>query len=283
MYHPASSSGFTLIELSIVLVIIGLIVSGILVGQDLIKNAEVRAQISQIEKYDQAVNTFKAKFNAIPGDMAVSVANQFGFSVGVACNGQQGGRDGNGLIDGFVGTAIYLQTSGENNLFWEDLSSGPSGGLIDGTFPNSGAYPEGCGTSLNMNTTPGTSYIGDYFPLAKIGHGNFVYVFEAGGYNWYSISALTSVAIGGGVFTSSTNIPVIQAYNIDKKVDDGLPTTGAVQTQYITGSNTVLSVSPNATTDTATTCYNTISNAYSVSSLADYGAGGNCALSFRFQ
>src|ERR1700688_3889289 len=104
MRHPLSSSGFTLIELSIVLVIIGLIVGGILVGQDLIKAAEVRAQISQIEKYNQAVNTFRAKFNAIPGDMAVSTAQQFGFLVGFACTGQQGGRDGNGLIDGFSGT-----------------------------------------------------------------------------------------------------------------------------------------------------------------------------------
>lgn len=45
-----NQSGFTLIELSIVLVIIGLIVGGVLVGRDLIKAAEVRAQVSQIEK-----------------------------------------------------------------------------------------------------------------------------------------------------------------------------------------------------------------------------------------
>src|SRR5665213_3308988 len=79
-------AAFTLIELSIVLVIIGLIVGGILVGQDLIKAAEVRAQISQIEKYSSAVNTFRAKFAAIPGDMALITANQFGFS-GTACTG----------------------------------------------------------------------------------------------------------------------------------------------------------------------------------------------------
>jgi prepilin-type N-terminal cleavage/methylation domain-containing protein len=54
-YHRVSidrqgASGFTIIELSIVLVIIGLIVGGVLVGRDLIKAAEVLATISQIEK-----------------------------------------------------------------------------------------------------------------------------------------------------------------------------------------------------------------------------------------
>ncbi len=47
--------GFTLIELSIVLVIIGLIIGGVLVGKDLIKAAEIRATISQINKYNHAV------------------------------------------------------------------------------------------------------------------------------------------------------------------------------------------------------------------------------------
>src|ERR1700753_1576823 len=92
--------GFTLIELSIVLVIIGLIVGGILVGQDLIKAAEVRAQISQIEKFNTAVNTFRGKFGALPGDLPPAVANQYGFVVGASCVGGWGQRDGNGLIDG---------------------------------------------------------------------------------------------------------------------------------------------------------------------------------------
>lgn len=50
--------GFTLIELSIVLVVSGLIVGGVLVGQDLIRAAGVRATITQIEKFNQAAHTF---------------------------------------------------------------------------------------------------------------------------------------------------------------------------------------------------------------------------------
>src|ERR1700691_433072 len=105
---PASQSGFTLIELSIVLVIIGLIVGGVLVGQDLIRAAEVRAQISQIEKYNTAVNTFRDKYNALPGDLPPTVPTQFGFA---ARAGTAGRGDGNGIIEG--GEAGTWEPAGE--------------------------------------------------------------------------------------------------------------------------------------------------------------------------
>ena len=69
-----SQLGFTLIELSIVLVIIGLIVGGVIVGQALIKASEVRAQVSQIEQINSSVNTFKLKYNCLPGDCASATA-----------------------------------------------------------------------------------------------------------------------------------------------------------------------------------------------------------------
>jgi prepilin-type N-terminal cleavage/methylation domain-containing protein len=283
MAQGESRNGFTLIELSIVLVIVGLIVGGILVGQDLIKAAETRAQISQIEKYNQAVDTFRSKFQAIPGDMAASTANQFGFYTGGGCiGGAAGYRDGNGLIDGWAGPNV-VQGGGETELFWVDISSAIAGNLIEGSFPNSGGQTIVCyaGNSAVMNTTPGTSFIGNYLPTAKIGHGNFIYVYEINGFNWYGLSAVTSDGCCGG-FWSSPNIPVLQAYNIDKKIDDGLPSTGAVLATYLNGNNIVANA-PNAATDTTTSCYNTTSNTYSLSTSADYGAHGNCALSFRFQ
>lgn len=60
--------GFTLIELSIVIVVIGLIIGGVLVGQDLIKMSEARALMSQMDKYQVAVHTFQLKYNCKPGD-----------------------------------------------------------------------------------------------------------------------------------------------------------------------------------------------------------------------
>lgn len=74
-----NKSAFTLIELSIVLVIIGLIIGGILTGQDLINAATIRAQVSQISEFTTAVNTFKVKYNYLPGDMPPSEASALGF------------------------------------------------------------------------------------------------------------------------------------------------------------------------------------------------------------
>src|SRR5271156_1365895 len=88
--------GFTLIELSIVLVIIGLIVGGVLVGRDLIASAQVRSQITQIEKYNTATNTFRAKYGYLPGDIPDPLA----FNSGFQHRGSYAGEgDGNGVIE----------------------------------------------------------------------------------------------------------------------------------------------------------------------------------------
>lgn len=66
--HPARDSGFTLIELSVVLTILALITGGILGGKSLIKAAEMRATIKQLKEYEVAVNAFEIQYKAIPGD-----------------------------------------------------------------------------------------------------------------------------------------------------------------------------------------------------------------------
>jgi len=162
--------GFTLIELSIVLVIIGLIVGGVLVGQDLIRAAAVRAQVTQIEKFNTAVNTFRDKFGGIPGDLQVNLANQFGFNTN-GCGGGQGNRDGNGLLEGGavagftldgppVTNAYVAAAIGEPELFWEDLTDAR---LVEGKFPDNDVVIPGC-TIAGTNTADATAH---YFSLGK--------------------------------------------------------------------------------------------------------------------
>jgi prepilin-type N-terminal cleavage/methylation domain-containing protein len=67
--------GFTLIELSIVLVIIGLNVGGVLVGQNLIAAAAARATVTQIERYNTAADTFLSKYGNLPGDLTATAAH----------------------------------------------------------------------------------------------------------------------------------------------------------------------------------------------------------------
>jgi len=160
------TAGFTLIELSIVLVIIGLIVGGILVGQDLIRAAGVRAQITQIEKYHTAVNTFYGKYGYLPGDIPDPAASSFGFLARGTLPGQ---GDGNGIIEGTNGLTgpnfgTYQQT-GETPMFWRDLSTA---NLIDGNFATAGPatqlYPSGISGTI----------LGLYLPTARLGQGNYV-------------------------------------------------------------------------------------------------------------
>ena len=117
------AQGFTLIELSIVLVIIGLIVGGVLVGRDLISAARLRAQIAQIEKYKTATNTFRTKYNNFPGDIKEPEATGFGFATRGAYAGQ---GDGNGMLEGFTANSAGNNNgssgNGENGMFWVDLS-----------------------------------------------------------------------------------------------------------------------------------------------------------------
>lgn len=280
-----AKTGFTLIEMSIVLVIIGLIVGGILTGQDLINAAAVRAQISQIEKYNTAVRTFQGKYGGLPGDLSMASASQFGFQSSAPCNGTTGERDGNGYIDGYY-SGQYVVEYGEATLFWADLSQAS---LIEGSFPNGGATFSasicgGVGTALS--TTSGSSYVGTFFPTAKIGQSNFVYVYDGShasdgntggiGDNWFGIASITSVPLNGNMVTA-TAMSVLQAYNIDRKIDDGSPILGAVQAVYLNG-EFVQRVSPGAT-DSPATCWNWTANAYSIA--VNGGNGLNCALSFK--
>jgi prepilin-type N-terminal cleavage/methylation domain-containing protein len=297
MEQRSRNQGFTLIELSIVLVVIGLIVGGILVGQSLISAAGVRATISQIEKYNTAANTFREKYGYLPGDIMAGPAAQFGF----AARGTNPGQgDGDGILQGWSSVACGDCTSdGELGLFWVDLSTAH---LIDGGFNTAtAAIPPGyvSGAAINL-----------YFPQAKMGQGNYIFMSSGGswngsawintGVNYFNIADVTQIESFAPVETTP-GLTVKDAYSIDSKVDDGLPQTGRVTAQYqnyaisaCCGRAAVWAAAmPNQgtsntghTTGSPTTCYDNgnidgATQQYSVE--ISNGANVNCALSFRMQ
>jgi prepilin-type N-terminal cleavage/methylation domain-containing protein len=90
------TKGFTLVELSIVLVIIGLIIGGVLTGQQVIQNARISNTINGIQAFQAQLQTYAQNFGALPGDDP-SAAARFS-SAGVAqCSGT-------GCGDGAIGT-----------------------------------------------------------------------------------------------------------------------------------------------------------------------------------
>jgi type II secretory pathway pseudopilin PulG len=295
------SSGFTLIELSIILVIIGLLVGAILTGQNLIDAAAQRAQVTQITRYNTAVNTFRGKYGGLPGDLPDPAATQFGFQ---SRGTHQGQGDGNGLIEGNCdnNTGVYgmHEGCGENAVFWVDLTTAS---LIDAGIVYKGAgypSPTALASATYLTSTPA---IKDWLPAGKIGNGNYVYVYSMNGYNYFSISAVYAI-VWYTYSSSNPGITVQQAYNIDKKIDDGLPQSGSVNACY--SGNAIPNASnwgnyaaggglsgadggtctPTtvATPYASTNCYdnNNVAGPQQYS-LTQNANAQNCALSFKFQ
>lgn len=285
-----AKNGFTLIELSIVLVIIGLLVGGVLVGQDLIKAAEVRATITQIEKFNTAVNTFLGKYGELPGDMSAASAARFNFPpYNPGCNnnrcGTQGRGDGNGILDAFTTSVISNPSgslSGEVAMFWGDLSYANLIGFDFG-FDQSDTYINGAAFISNVDSV---------LPAAKLGGGNYITVMGYGGQNYFLLFAVTGISadgVDGYSLGSNPGVSVQQAYAIDAKIDDGLPQSGRVTAQYLTSAFNYnwVGVAPGVVaTGSPATCYDNggaITNPMAYSIAQNNGAGVNCALSFQFQ
>jgi prepilin-type N-terminal cleavage/methylation domain-containing protein len=227
-HHNHKSSGFTLIELSVVLVIIGLIASGILIGRDLIRSAEMRKVQSQFEAINSAVNTFQNKYNCLAGDCAnattffgadptcsVHPGYFFNDTPGApTCNG-----DGDGRLD--ANNTYYEMTT-----FWQHMAyAGLLSGSYTGGWPTAAQQPAfipGVNTPevLGQNSY-WLAFDGDNSVLFKsipgfattIVPGSFGTVL---GVNGYSVNGQLRM------FTPT------EAQALDTKYDDGNPASGHI-------------------------------------------------------
>ncbi|PIR37664.1 MAG: hypothetical protein COV35_09225 [Alphaproteobacteria bacterium CG11_big_fil_rev_8_21_14_0_20_39_49] len=223
-----TQKGFTLVELAIVLVIIGLIVSGVLVGQDLIKAAELRATVRQHQEFQVAVNTFLGKYNGIPGD---TDSDKFGLCDGdgpnptncnvvnagtatTGCDGEANLGDGNGLIGDNNGGAVTMH-NGEISCFWAQLTT-PGKELIRGVFD---------GFTSTTGTGPINDGVGSNMPAMRTtGFGWSVF---NDGTNNYFITGVIGSHDTDAYHTGEPFVP-LDAYDIDSKIDDGIPSAGNV-------------------------------------------------------
>jgi len=181
--------GFTLIEIAIVLVIIGLLLGGVLKGQELITGARVRNFIQQQDGIKAAYFGFLDRYRGLPGDYSQAVANIPAVSITSACGVTPGGNgDGDGQIEG---------ASNEHTLVWEHLSKS---GFINGSYT--------CATTASSATSPSNPY------------GALLALQYDALYQGASSASRHNLKTGG-------QVPSDILAEIDRKVDDGSPTQGS--------------------------------------------------------
>lgn len=186
------SRGFTLIEISIVLVIIGLLLGAILLRSgSVIGNTKATSTISLIKDLSGAVADFKNRYHYLPGDMP-KAADDIP-SVSEICNIVTSEKIGNGLID---------DTTAEKPCVAEHLVLA---GFIKGSTT-------GILSPFNGGTTP------DVFVLANNLSATFGTAYKFG------TPTLTPVTVQNVI--EIQNIPCDAANAIDSKIDDGDTTKG---------------------------------------------------------
>ncbi len=225
------NAAFTLIEIAIALIIIGLVAGGIVVGQNMIRTSEIRAVASDVEKYQLGIATFRMKYHALPGDM--QNATDFWGAADGAGNGNTAicktttatsiaTCNGNG--DNAVRPDVI--SSHEEARLWQHLANA---GIISGSFSGvasiSSTSEQFMEPGVNVPAARGMSNVGYSF----LSTNSNLIVAEVGSSTWWFGDYNLVLSVGQSYTNGETRVPFLTAFeamNIDRKVDDGRPGTG---------------------------------------------------------
>ena len=204
-----TTQGFTLVEIAIVLVIIGLLLGGILKGQEMITQAKIKNVIADFSGISAAYHGYVDRYHKIPGDDPCAGSSNSPINAAICGTGtarwgaNTSHGDGNGVV---AGTYNSTNTADESLLWWDHLRRA---GFVSGT-----------GISQPFNAL--TGMIG-----VETGDG----------------AATPGVALGGfsGIIICSANLPDKIAIAADTQMDDGVPNSGTVRGQSQTTPNPAIS------------------------------------------
>lgn len=246
-----SISGFSLLELSIVLVIIGLIAGSIVAGSSMIRAAELRAVITEHEQFNTAINTFRDKYLGLPGDLKNAV-KFWGAAAGGTADGYDAtcgaldhtspstgtetcnGNGNNWPQDSNVSTERY-----ERFRAWQHLANAE---LISGSY--TGVH----GASGVYNHVPGENS-----PASKLSGATWAFNSNStpitSSTNHYDATSNFKMELRNNDATGYQTITTKEAWNIDKKTDDGKPGQGKVGTYNTTLQPNCATTAVNATAE----------------------------------
>lgn len=206
IFHKNNIRGFSLVELSVVLIILGLLAAGITAGNSLVKGSKYRSIVSEFNSFKTAVTAFELQYDALPGD----IPNAYDFWGSSDCtnaivnNTNANNKACNGNNDGKI-----EHSTGEGVNAWEHLSLAD---LIPGSYPG-------------YFTTGGQSDVGINVPASKWKPAGYSFTYDASTNN-------NSIDMGGQFPLDWNHDPIFtprDVSTIDRKMDDDVPRTGLIR------------------------------------------------------
>jgi prepilin-type N-terminal cleavage/methylation domain-containing protein len=242
-------SGFSLIELAIVVIIIAIVAGAIVSGRSLIRNAQMREVLAEYDRYTKAIGEFQLKYNQLPGDFtqaqtlwgAASVCPPAAGSATdkATCNGNGSGTIGD-ITD--VATGAFGTTTTEWYYAWQHLANA---GLIEGLYSGARGPSNGISAAVGRNT-PASALSGGSWVL-------FYYQQTSNRADLWGDSYGHTLSFGAppSVATNNANFyPVLtssEALELENKADDGKPGRGKIRS-WRTGTSSQGGQTPDCTT-----------------------------------
>ena len=200
------ANGFTLVELAVVLVIIGLIAGSLMVGQELIRSSRLHGVASEYDQYLRGIKQFQDKYQALPGDMSTASSQWTGVANG----------DGDGRIGSITDTATGATARDfEWTYAWQHLASAK---LIEGHYTGN--------SCISLSSCIPASR------LSGAGWQILYYLQTADSPTLWGDQYGHIFRFGNSASGSNTLTPALtphEAYDLDAKLDDGHPGTGTVR------------------------------------------------------
>jgi prepilin-type N-terminal cleavage/methylation domain-containing protein len=210
-----NQKGFTLVELAIVMIIIGLLLGGVLKGAEMIENARVTSTITQLKGYQSALVSFQDIYAAVPGDMNNATTRVPG-CVAPCENGNGNsivGTSGAANGDVTIQAGASASAGAEGLLFWKHLALAD---LISGVDTTA---------ALAATIIPGSTN-----PKSPYGGALNIFSSEGATYQPGLVIMISNVTTGAYAGTAGQRVlPALRLSQIDTKLDDGRGNTGSVE------------------------------------------------------